>query len=561
MEILRTPHRRSALRALTLAVAAFGFGGLHTQSQAATKSSGTPSDLLTTAERSAFQSTSRHEEVMALLRAIAKRSPLATLTTFGQSVEGRDLPLLIIADPPIATPAEAQASGKLVLFAFGDIHAGEVCGKEALQMLARDIALHPDEPGNRALLDGAVVLLAPIYNADGNERMAKDNRPGQEGPINGMGQRPNAQGLDLNRDWMKLEAPETRAMVKLLTDWNPTLTIDTHTTDGSYHQFALTYAAPQNPSGPAAPILYVRDTMLPEVSRRLVEKTGYKTYFYGNFNREHTAWYTYSSQPRFGCPYRGLRGQMAILSEAHAHTSFAQRVRSTLAFVRENFAYAVEHASEMRAIQAKARRETIEAGQNPDGSDMIGIRHKIAAFDEPVTIPGFVEKAPAPGKRPLPTGEKRDYTVQRFGRFEATLSVARPWGYLLPPHLGIIVEKLKQHGVEVQRLGASRDVDVAAYTVGKVEREEREFQGHHGVMVDATATSAVRRVTENWWLVRTAQPLGTLAVYLLEPESDDGLTHWNFLDRWIGKGREYPVFRVERKPDWAPVADDASAGG
>ncbi|RMD66508.1 MAG: hypothetical protein D6824_00705, partial [Planctomycetota bacterium] len=219
--------------------------------------------LPTVAERSGFRATGRYADVMGFLRALADRSETATLTTFGRSFEGRELPLLILADPPVRTPQEAQQSGKLILFAFGSIHGGEICGKEALQMLARDVALHPDTPANRTLLDRAVVLLAPLYNADGNERMSPDNRPGQNGPVEGMGQRANAQGLDLNRDWMKLEAPETQAMVRLLNQWKPHLVIDTHTTDGSFHRFALTYAAPQNPSGPAGPIEYVRDAMLP----------------------------------------------------------------------------------------------------------------------------------------------------------------------------------------------------------------------------------------------------------------------------------------------------------
>ena len=140
---------------------------------------------------------------------------------------------------------EAARSGKLIALAIGNIHAGEVCGKEALPILAREILATPHHP----LLEDMVFALAPIYNADGNERVSKQNRPGQIGPEEGMGQRANARGLDLNRDFIKLEAPETRALVQFFNTWKPHLFIDTHTTNGSYHRYTITYEGPKNPAG------------------------------------------------------------------------------------------------------------------------------------------------------------------------------------------------------------------------------------------------------------------------------------------------------------------------
>jgi len=280
-------------------------------------------DLLTVAERSDYTETATYADVMTLCAQLNQRADHIHLASLGTTHEGRDIPLVIIANPPIATPEQARESGKLILFAFGNIHAGEVCGKEALMILARELALDPDHD----LLDDIIFLIAPIYNADGNERFAPvaENRPGQNGPTR-VGQRHNAQDFDLNRDYIKLDAPETRGLVKLLTEWDPHITIDTHTTNGSYHRYTLTFDAPTNPSGPTEPIEYVRDTLLPEVSARLLERAGYDTFFYGDFNRDHTAWVTYSAQPRFGGPCQGLRGQMSILSEAYSYAPFKDRV-------------------------------------------------------------------------------------------------------------------------------------------------------------------------------------------------------------------------------------------
>src|SRR5262249_42639913 len=175
--------------------------------------------LRTVAEKSNYRATARYDDVMAWCRAFAKATAHAHLTELGRTAEGRSIPLLIVADPPVKSAAEATRSGKLVCLVIGNIHAGEVCGKEALPKLLREQFAGPHPP----LLKDVVLAVAPIYNADGNERVSKTNRPGQVGPEEGMGQRANARGLDLNRDFIKLEAPETRGLVKFLNEWNPHL--------------------------------------------------------------------------------------------------------------------------------------------------------------------------------------------------------------------------------------------------------------------------------------------------------------------------------------------------
>ncbi len=491
--------------------------------------------LLTVAERSGFTATARHEEVLALIDAIASRSTRLRRAELGRSFEGRELPLVILAEPPLDSAAAARASGKAIVFAFGNIHAGEVCGKEGLMMLARELALDPDPP----LLRDLVVVLAPIYNADGNERVSPDNRPGQVGPSQGMGQRANAQGLDLNRDYVKLEAPETRAMARFLSEWDPHLVIDTHTTNGSRHRYELTYAAPLNPSGDAASIGFVRDTLLPEVGRQLESRTGYATFFYGNLDRRQGTWATYSAQPRFGGPYHGLRGQMSVLSEAYAYASYEVRVKATLEFVREILSFAAAHRSEILDLHERARRETIAAGANPQPDDVVGIRHKIAAHDEPAVIRGFRGD----------TDEPADLTVVHLGRFEPTRSVRRPHAYLLAPAPGqqAVVENLRNHGVEVRPFDGAATVE--AYTIRSVERAARAFEGHQIVSIEADASIERRGFDQGTLLVPVAQPLGTLAVYLLEPESEDGLAAWNFFDAEIEPGATFPVFRVRSAGD------------
>ena len=178
-----------------------------------------------------------------------------------------------------------------------------------------------------------ILAVAPIYNADGNERVSKTNRPGQVGPEEGMGQRANARGLDLNRDFIKLEAPETRGLVQFLNEWNPHLFIDTHTTNGSYHRYTITYDGPKNPAGdPKIDRLHAQ-TFFPEVTADFEKRTEVKAFYYGNFDRDHTKWTTYPAEARYGTTYVGLRNRLSVLSEAYAYAPYKTRVLATRDFV------------------------------------------------------------------------------------------------------------------------------------------------------------------------------------------------------------------------------------
>ena len=426
----------------------------------------------------------------------------------------------------------------MVVFAFGNIHAGEVCGKEALLMLARDIAGTPGHP----LLKNLIVVLAPIYNCDGNERVSKDNRPGQVGPEEGMGQRANADGLDLNRDYVKLEAPETRALVRFCNEWDPAVVIDTHTTNGSFHRYGVTYAGPRNPAGDARLMEYVRDTLFPAVTDGMRERFGDRTFFYGNFNRERSRWSTYPALPRYGTPYRGLCNRIAILSEAYSYDPYRDRIHSTRDFVRVCFDYAAEHRIEIRELIRGARERAITAGKNPTANDLVAIRNEIKAFGEPVYIAGFVEEE-VEGRR-RPTRQPRTHRVLHYGNARPTLSVRRPYAYLLPPSQTEVAAKLQLHGIKVEVLGGEIDLDLEVYRIGEVKHAERAFQNHRLVTV-AVSTEREQRVVEaGTFVVRTGQDLGNLIVFLLEPESDDGLCKWNSFDDDLREGGVFPAMRL-----------------
>lgn len=492
-------------------------------------------DLLTVAERSDFRATARHAEVVALCERLAARSPLIKLAELGKSGEGRSIPLMIVADPPVGTPAEARASGKLVIFLVGNIHAGEVCGKEALPIFVRELTDRPDHP----LLKHLILLVAPIFNADGNERVSKTNRPGQVGPVEGVGQRPNAAGLDLNRDFMKLEAPETRALVRLLNEWDPALTVDTHTTNGSHHRYAITYDGPKNPAGDSRLLTYSRNVLFPGVTEAFTKQTGRNAYFYGNFESDHTRWTTYPSTPRFGTTYIGLRNRLSVLSEAYSYSPYDVRVWATRDFCRTLCEFAADHRAAIRALLDEVRRA------NP--APRVAIRSEPRALPGKVPILGFVER-PENG-RSVATSEPRDYLCSVEGDFQPTVEVNRPTAYLVPARFPRAVELLQAHGITVNRLEAAERRTVTIDRVDATTRSNRRFEGHDLVEITATTPrTETREVPAGTVVVPTTQSLGNLVVYLLEPRSDDGLATWNHFDAEAAPGRDFPIEKVFPSP-------------
>src|SRR5437867_1900110 len=235
------------------------------------------SRLKTRAERTEYIETSSYDDVVSFLNTVAQASPLVDITTFGYTFEGRPLPLAVVGRVSDAKPETVRSSGKLRVYIQANIHAGEVEGKESALALVRDIAA-----GRYAdWLDSMVLLIAPIYNADGNERVSLTNRGPQHGPIGGMGIRANAQGLNINRDNIKLDTPEARSMVKLLNDYDPHVMIDLHTTNGSHHAYHLTWEVPNNPAEDPGIMQLAGDAWMPFVTQAIKQKYGWDLHSYG----------------------------------------------------------------------------------------------------------------------------------------------------------------------------------------------------------------------------------------------------------------------------------------
>src|SRR6185503_14677723 len=387
-------------------------------------------------ERSKYTETSTYADVMAFLTSAAAASPRLHLTSFGYSMEGRALPLIIVGN--------IRDARKLRVFIQANIHAGEVEGKEAMQVILRDLA----NGRHSAWLDSLVLLIAPIYNADGNERVRLTNRPLQWGPIGGMGQRANAQNLDLNRDHMKLESPEARSLVALFNQYDPHVMIDLHTTDGTVHAYHLTYAPPLHPNSYPAIDSLLRREWLPAVTRAIKQKDHWDFYYYGNVpgagapsDSVERGWYTFDHRPRFNNNYVGLRNRVAILSEAYSYASFEERIRATQRFVEEILDYARAHAGQIRAVVAAADSAAVP--------NELALRADLEPSRDSVEIlMGEIneERHPYTGQRMWTRRDvRKPERMREFQRFRATESARVPATYYVPPNQDAVIELLAAH--------------------------------------------------------------------------------------------------------------------
>ena len=486
--------------------------------------------LITAAESSGFLRTTSYDQVISFCDRLSEKSAIVHRLQMGHSVEGRELPVLVLSKTEVDSLEDVRRDGRLVVFAMANIHAGEVCGKEALMMLARDLALRPDD----ALLESLSVVLAPIYNADGNERISRQNRKNQLGPSEGVGQRANLQGLDLNRDHVKLESPEARSLVSLLNRCDPGVVIDCHTTNGSRHRYTLTYDGPRHPATHPEILRFTRD-FLPAVSRHLEQSTGYSTFFYGNFTRQHSRWETYPAEPRYNTQYVGLRQRIGILSEAYAYAEFEDRVRSTKSFVESCLRLLAQQADDVQTLLDKARQDA----SDPSATTEIAINFEASPFDKPHRVLGFEEDSQSP----------RDYDIPFWGDTRVTDSVQVPYAYFIPRELTETISTLERHGIELLDVREDIVLEVEAYRVKEIHRQAELFQGHRLVKLNVDAESHSQRISAGTVMAVTAQPLRALLINLLEPQSRDGLTCWNFFDDRLEVDQLFPVSRLLKPSD------------
>jgi hypothetical protein len=477
---------------------------------------------ITPCEASGLTRTPRYDETIAWLRRLDDASPDMTMVSLGQSAEGRDLWMAIVARGGGATPEALRGGGRPTVLVQAGIHAGEIDGKDAGMMLLRDLTVRGTK---RALLDRANLLFVPIFNADGHERFSPFGRINQRGPVE-CGWRTTARNLNLNRDYAKADTPEMRAMIGALNAWDPDLYIDVHVTDGFDCQYDVTWGSCPTYGYSPRIAAWMTERLDPAVSRDL-EAMGHvpgALAFPVDYEDPSKGLWEGTTPPRFSHGYGDVRHLPTILVENHSLKPFDRRVLGTYVFLESVLREVGADRDALRAGIAadRARRATriALAWKRPDRKPATRRLLAIASRRSLSAISGRI--------RVEWTGEEIVQELPVIAESEPAAFVSRPVAYWVPAAWTEVIERLALHGIRMERTDAERTLDAEVYRIADAKLAAEPFEGR--AVVTGTPAAETCRVSFAPGSVRvpTDQPLGDLAMILLEPGSGDSFFRWGF---------------------------------
>ena len=525
-----------------------------------------PSDLRTVPERTNWTRTMSTLQLHEWIAALKLTTECLHVETMFVSPMRKAAPVLVLANPRVTTPEQARASGKPVVFLLGNIHPSEPEAAEALLMVARDLAAGP----RTALLDDVIVMIAPIFNVDGTDTfVTQDGSLGCETP-HIVGVRENADGLDLNRDSVKLETVEANGLYRTLNAWDPLLLLDGHLMDRVSHGYANTYGTTTVPAAAAGPRDHMTHTIFPAVRAKVRADFGLEVFTHAlatpdtwppqAWSHDRAFW---TVEAKMLVNAYGLRNRFAVITETPGQPTFERRTYAQYAYVVALLEYTGAHGATMQAVVRRADDETVaaviagaEAGtltnfldgeyQSAGTIDLLAYR-----TSEPAYRPGTSLLSTRPGTACGPPEIVRN--VDDLTKPVGTRSARVPRAYVLPPSLAAVAAKLRAHDIRVTTLETPVSLPGEQFTIERTH-SVHSF-GYDMTTLDGSFASVTsQEFPAGSFLVDMAQPMANAAFYYLEPQARDGFVGWHVMDdvlpdRDVAAGPAvYPVFKARRLP-------------
>ena len=480
---------------------------------------------LTYYEQSGFKKTPRYDETMQYCRRLEKASPWIKVTTFGKSPEGRDLILVVISKDGAFDPKKVHKTDKAILLVQNGIHSGEIDGKDACLMLLRDIAITKTKS---SLLDHAILLVIPIYNVDGHERFGPYNRINQNGPEE-MGWRVTGQNLNLNRDYMKADAPETQAWLKMFNEWLPDMFIDAHVTDGADYQHIVTLGIEKHQNLPEPVRSWVMEKFVPILSS--LKTNGIPVAPYISL-RDHEDPLKGTqggvAPPRLSTPYVAIQNRPALLIETHMLKDYKSRVEGTYQTIVAVMDLMNKEYKSLRTAVKQTDERTIKNIENP-----FPIRFETTETPNGIFhYLGFKQKNErsdvSGSTRVIYTKEPFEADIPTYDSVIVSKSVELPKAYLIPPQWQEVIKRLRIHGVKIERLKKPAELEVEIYKFSNAKWQQNPYEGRHSVTYSVEKITEQRAFPAGTALVRLNQRAARVAINALEPEAPDAFVAWGF---------------------------------
>jgi len=498
---------------------------------------------ITPSEATGLTETSRYDATVAWLSKLVAAAPQLELVSIGTSAEGREIWMVVASAEGASTPRALHGNGRPTLLVHAGIHSGEIDGKDAGLMLLRDMTV-----GGRKtdLLDGANLLFIPILSVDAHERFSRFSRMNQRGPLE-MGWRTNGRNLNLNRDFTKLETEELRALVRAVNAWKPGLYLDLHVTDGTDYQYDVTYGFNGPHAWSPAIARWLEGTLAPALEREL-QAMGHVPgpFVYAVNGRDMTeGLLVWTANPRFSSGWGDARHLPTLLVETHSLKPYAQRVLGTYVLLETAMrVLAADPAALSAAIEADrtSRPGRVALAWESDGE----AQHAPAPF-KAVRSESF--RSEVSGAATVRwTGEAVEEMVVRVPRDQPQKAVRRPRHYYIPAAWYPVAEMLERQGIEVERLADAVSLTAEVYRLPDAapDVENSPFEGRTRYLAGELEVQRREvRLPAGSFRVATAQPLGTLAVLMLEPESPDSLFQWGYFAEILQRAEYFEDYVME----------------
>jgi len=511
-------------------------------------------DWRTPAEISGYRTTPDYAGTVSYLDRIAAANPVQVkIENFGKTGEGRDLKIVIASKDGIFDPEAIHASGRAILLVQNSIHAGEMDGKDACLALLRDITITKTKA---ALLDHVVFVFIPVYNIDGHERRSAYNRINQNGPEL-AGWRGNASNLNLNRDYMKADTPETRAFLKMFHRWLPDFFVDDHVTDGADYQYDVTFTIDDTPDVAPATAKWIRESVTPELERQ-VNASGhlaFPTYITLNDDTDPAQGLAFNPDPpRFSTGQMILEDRPGMLVELHMLKDYKTRVTGNYEILRALLEVMNRDAAKLIALNREADADAAKLGAHPLGNEKFPLAIDGNGETTPVVFHGYqftralseisgamwIQYSHAPWNvtLPLATGAK------------VTASTNPPAAYIVPPQWTHVIDLLPAHDVAMRSTTALLTGKAERYHCSGMQWQGPPFEGRHPIFAGENAGAQPGRygqctlATETLTfpagsvVVELNQRLSKVAIQWLEPGAPDSSLGWGFFDS-IFEQKEY----------------------
>ncbi|MDG1276203.1 MAG: M14 family metallopeptidase [Algoriphagus sp.] len=479
---------------------------------------------ITPFEKSGGIESPTYSETITWLEKLANESSYLTMTNAGISEQGRFIHMIIASLDRDFSASELSTSKKPLILIQAGIHAGEIDGKDAGMMLLRDIALGD----KKELLTKANILFIPILNVDGHERRSQFGRVNQRGPVE-MGWRTNAQNLNLNRDYTKLETAGIKTIANIINKYDPDLYIDVHVTDGADYQYDITYGYVATGGYSPAISSWLSTAFQPEVDQALKDMGHIPgpLLFAANGNDFSAGNIAFSFSPRFSHTYGDIRHMASILIENHSLKPFEQRVLGTYVFLEQAINSLGDH---FESLQSAVKSDSNQPKESIPVK--FKFRETLADSMQFLGIASSKVKSEITGAEYVKwEGRPITQVVPSLLMDVPELSVAVPKAYWIPAEWGNLIQKMKQHGIELESLTESKEMKLEFSTVENYKMGNQPYEGMMRVQSsDLNRNYKTLSLSPGSVRIKTDQPLGELVVILMEPESVDSFYQWGYFN-------------------------------